>query len=117
MTPANAKPRWVEDSGSVESVSGFGFYDLITATGTGFQLRFIENLERTATVTNQVLFLENTCGFVNPFAPHSQHVRQKVLSEFELIRIHPIACHQKPSGEPRVDRVEPVADGGLRDLG
>ena len=54
------------------------------------------HLERAAGRVDEATLLQAPRCMGNTFAPHSEHVRNELLSHLQLIRIYPIVGHQQP---------------------
>src|SRR2546429_418981 len=106
----------VEDSTLTQVAIAFGLYDSVTLAGDCLQARLVENLNAPAAVVNQPVFLKNAGGFIDPLAPHAEHVGDEILRQTKLIHPQTVAGHQEPAGEARVHLVEAVADSRLGDL-
>ena len=88
--------------------------DLVALASGRFEACAIGDRDLTATVMDQPGAMEFSEGRRDPGAPNAEHRRHEFVRHRHVIRSDAVAGHQQPAGAALLDRVEPVAGGGLR---
>jgi len=69
-----------------------------------------------AVIIDYTEFLQLAGRFGNAFTPHTEHVGNQFLGHGQLVIPQAIQRQQEPAAQLLIDRVVPVADGGLSHL-
>src|SRR5436309_2491931 len=89
----------------------------VALAGGLLQALAVQDTDPAAAVFDEVPALEQPRGLGHAGAPHAEHLRQEFLRQRELIARHAVVRHQEPSRASLSYGMDPVAGGGLPDLG
>src|SRR5262249_3860636 len=81
-----------------------------------FERRAIDNVDKTAAVTNEAGALQQAGRDRHGGAAHTEHLPETFLRQRDRVAIDAIMRLQQPAAKPRLQRVERVARDRLLDL-
>ena len=104
-----------ESSGdtSAEQTVIFVINDFVTLAGSFFQSLPVNYRDSSAHIFNQ-FFLRQLLGSQgDAFAAHTEHIGNKVVRHYQLVRVKAIVAEQQPTAKLLFDGMETIANGGL----
>ena len=107
-----------EGSGNASAEQSVVFVvdDFITLADGDFQTLPVNHRHRSALVGNQFSFGEFLRRQRNAFAPHAEHIGNKVVRHHQFVRVEAVVTQEQPTAKLLFERVETIANGGLRNL-
>ncbi len=87
--------------------------DLVALARSLFQTFTIQNRDAAARVLDQVSRLQRSTGYGHTTAARAQHVCYELMSQLQLIPLHPIMDHQQPTTQTLFDAMQPIAQSTL----
>jgi hypothetical protein len=88
----------------------------IASTGGRFESVPIKNFQLTPTVSDEFALLQDARGSGDPYASHAKHIGEKFMGDVKLVGVDPIAGHQQPSRQPRLNEMVAGARRGPGEL-
>src|SRR5262245_42558081 len=82
-----------------------------------FERRAIEDVDQTATVTDEARALQQASRDRHGRAAHAEHLPEKFLGQRDRIAVDAIVRLQQPAAKPSLERMERIARDRLLDLG
>ena len=104
-----------ESSGhtSAEQTVVFVIDDFVTFADGFFQSLPVNYRDSSANIFNQFSLRQLLGSQRYTFAAHAQHIGDKVVRHYQLIRIQTVVAEQQPTAKLLFDGVETIADGSL----
>ena len=90
--------------------------DRVAFAGRRFQTLSIANRDASTSVADQSSLLQHAGNHTDSRTLHTEHDRQKLMAQLEVLLVHPVVRHQQPAGTPLLHRVHRVARDGLHPL-
>ncbi len=90
--------------------------DAVALTGDRFQALTIQDFHGTAQVLDQARILQNAGRQADAGTPGAQHLREKVVGEWQELRVEAVLTHKEPARQTLIDSMQPVAGGQLGHL-
>lgn len=100
----------------VEQAGVLAGHGLVTLARRGLEPRAGKDGDLTAAIMNESSFLKRSRGNGNRTPSHSEHIREELVREVEVICMRAVVRHQKPAHQPRFDIVELGAGSRLGQL-
>ncbi len=108
-------PVLTESSGnaSAEQTIVFVVDDFVTLADGFFQSLAVNYRDSSAHIFNQFSFGKFLGSQRDAFTSHSEHIGDKVVRHYQLIRVQTVVAEQQPTAKLLFDGVETIANGGL----
>ena len=85
----------------------------VTFADCFFQSLPVNYHDRSANIFYQFSLRQFLGSQRDTFAPHAQHIGDKVVRHYQLVRVQTVVAQQQPTAQLLFDGMETIANGGL----